>query len=440
MSDFYKYHYTTINKVIKDLSVSDISCLNKIVTEVCKLPGYEGKYQLFQGDVTSTFHSYSNCMKDRGYVYNAMEQIPFQKKIKVGYRYSYINVSGRWDLNSPHWSLPCNIKRVGLEDKSEAVLLQQLSELAMQSVFSKTKLNVIALDSGYGTAEYLGKIGEQCKAVKDDLVSIVALRRGRKIWASYQGEYNGHGSPQIYGAQYYLSDSSKGDKIGLGTIPAVKTIIKNYTNSKNKVCHIELSLWSDMKLRTKDGVDMKAVSFSVVRVRQIDVETGEVKGKPLWLAIHGKRKQEIDLWEVFSIYKCRFDVEHYFRFGKQKLLLNDYQTPEIEHYDTWHQIVAIAYWFLYAASQEVQDIRMPWETKEKSATKEREENFKKKQYKTPAQTHKGMELFISTLENIVSIPKSRNKGKGREKDIVLTKRIRYKVVRKGEKHQQKCQL
>ncbi len=428
LHQFYNYHYTTINKVIKELSSEDEKELYKIVNEVCIVNGFEGKYQLFAGDTTSTFHSYSGCLEDRGYVYNAMEQISFQKKIRIGYRYSYINISGRETLASPHWSMPCSIARVSTNQKSEEVLLNQLTSIFTRGFFSNERLNVLALDSGYGTAKYLGKVEEK-EEVAEDLVSIVALRRGRKVWESYEGEYKGSGSPQIYGTQYYLKDTTDGEKLGLGTKATDQIIYKSYTNSKQKTYHIELSLWQQIKLRTSDGIDMKKVAFSVVRVRQIDSETGEIKGRPLWLAVHGNRKEEVDLWDVFQLYKCRFDIEHYFRFGKQRLLLNDYQTPEVKNYNTWHQIVAITYWFLFAASQEVEHVCMPWENNQNG----QQNNHRK----TPAQTQKGMETFISTFENIATIPKSRNKGKGRKNDTIMIKRERHKVVRKGKKNKPK---
>ena len=191
--------------------------------------------------------------------------------------------------------MPCSIERVNTSQSSEAVLLKQLTSVFNRGFFSQMKLNVLVLDSGYGTSKYLGKLGELKQELQDDLVNIVALRRGRKTWESYQGEYSGSGSPQIYGSQYYLKDETVGNKIGLGTLQSAQTIYEDYTNSKGKTYKIELSLWKSMKLRTSDGVDMKKVAFSIVRVRQIDPQTGEIKGKPLWLSVHGKRKEEIEL-------------------------------------------------------------------------------------------------------------------------------------------------
>lgn len=429
---YYQYHYTTINQVISLLSKEEQEELYQIVLEICEPTGFGGRYRLFSGDTTSTFHSYSECLEDRGFVYNAMEQISFQKKIKVGYRYSYINISGRANLSSPHWSMPCSIERVKTSEKSEDVLIGQVISLLHQGIFSKDQLNILTLDSGYGTPKYLGKLDNLSKENKDlgnHLVSIVALRRGRKVWESYKGDYAGLGSPQIYGSQYYLKDETEGEKIGLGQKRPNQVVMKSYTNSKGKPYLIEVSSWKQMKLRTSDGVDMKQVEFTVVRVRQIAPQTGEIKGRPLWLAVHGKQKEEIDLWDIFQLYKCRFDIEHYFRFGKQRLLLNDYQTPEVEHYNTWHRIVGIAYWFLFAASLDVEQVTMPWESKKK----EEVQDVHPPQRKTPAQTQKGMELFISSFENLVTIPKTRNKGKGRKAGSVMTKKVRHQVVRKGKK-------
>ena len=304
MSRFYEYHYTTITKVIDNLKDKDVELLYKIISDLCDLPAYEKIYRVFQADTTSTFHPYSSCLEDRGYVYNAMEQIPFQKKIGIGYRYSYLNISGREDLSSPHWSMPCSIHRIGTKEQSEQVLLNQLNELSLRGFLSNQYLNVLTLDSGYGNANYLGRINEQENRMSDNIVSIVALRRNRKVWSSYKGEYIGQGSPQVYGQKYYLSEEDKIDKIGLGTQLADKTVMTAYTTHKGKEYDIELSLWNNMKLRSAHGVNMKTVCFSVVRVRMIAPQTGEVKGRPLWLAVHGKRSHEIlqdNLAHIFKI-------------------------------------------------------------------------------------------------------------------------------------------
>ncbi len=49
----------------------------------------------------------------------------------------------------------------------------------------------------------------------------------------------------------------------------------------------------------------------------------------------GQRDQELSLLEVHQAYRQRCDLEHFFRFGKQKLLLASDQTPDVEHEENW---------------------------------------------------------------------------------------------------------
>jgi hypothetical protein len=52
---------------------------------------------------------------------------------------------------------------------------------------------------------------------------------------------------------------------------------------------------------------------------------------PMLLIISGERRREITALEVYQCYRRRFDIEHFFRFAKQKLLFCAYQTPDLDH-------------------------------------------------------------------------------------------------------------
>ena len=45
--------------------------------------------------------------------------------------------------------------------------------------------------------------------------------------------------------------------------------------------------------------------------------------------------QEISVEEYFTHYQDRYDIEHFFRFGKNNLLMDQYQTPETKHEEAW---------------------------------------------------------------------------------------------------------
>jgi hypothetical protein len=60
-------------------------------------------------------------------------------------------------------------------------------------------------------------------------------------------------------------------------------------------------------------------------------------------------------------YLQRYDLEHFFRFGKQKLLLDKFQTPDEKHEEHWWQLVALAYLQLWAAKDMASNLPRPWE-------------------------------------------------------------------------------
>ena len=61
---------------------------------------------------------------------------------------------------------------------------------------------------------------------------------------------------------------------------------------------------------------------------------------------------ELSAEQIYWSYRNRYDIEHFFRFGKQRLLLDKYQTPDEEHLQNWMEVVNLAYWLLYIRKEE----------------------------------------------------------------------------------------
>ncbi len=66
---------------------------------------------------------------------------------------------------------------------------------------------------------------------------------------------------------------------------------------------------------------MHLYPFTLVQVIRYD-EKGELACKrPLWIIVIGDRRHELSVLDIYQAYKQRYDLEHFFRFGKQRLLL-----------------------------------------------------------------------------------------------------------------------
>ena len=81
----------------------------------------------------------------------------------------------------------------------------------------------------------------------------------------------------------------------------------------------------------------------------------------MWIAVLGERRHEISLMDAHENYRSRYDTEHLFRFQKNKLLMNTYQTADVEHEERWWQLCLLAYLQLYLAKDIAPILPQPWE-------------------------------------------------------------------------------
>ncbi|MCB9352152.1 MAG: hypothetical protein H6573_32355 [Lewinellaceae bacterium] len=103
---------------------------------------------------------------------------------------------------------------------------------------------------------------------------------------------------------------------------------------------VQVQAWDNMMIRTKRGMNMKDKPFRLVSVRLMDAQTKEpIFKRRMWLGVWGSGRR-INLEEIYWAYRQRFDIEHFLRFGKQNLLMDSFQTPDVEHLDNWMEIVS----------------------------------------------------------------------------------------------------
>gem|GEM_PF-1894290 len=103
------------------------------------------------------------------------------------------------------------------------------------------------------------------------------------------------------------------------------------------------------------------LSTTLVQVVRYDKEGNQACKRPLWLLVMGERRHKLTLFPIYQSYGCRFNLEHFFRFGKQKLCLASFQTPDVKREDTWWQLVHTAYAQLWMARSLAEALPPPWE-------------------------------------------------------------------------------
>jgi hypothetical protein len=127
---------------------------------------------------------------------------------------------------------------------------------------------------------------------------------------------------------------------------------------------------------------------------------------------------------AYQSYRQRFDIEHMLRFKKQRLLMGEYQTPEVEHEENWIQFVMLAYVQLWAARHLAQYLPRPWE---------RYLSPKNDKIMTPSVVQGDFQRIISEIGTPASSPKTRGNSIGRVQGQTQTKRTKHPVVKKQSK-------
>ena len=153
--------------------------------------------------------------------------------------------------------------------------------------------------------------------------------------------------------------------------------------------------------------------FTLVKIRWYNPQGEVLFQKPLWLIVMGDRRAELSLLDIYQAYLQRYDLEHFFRFGKQKLLLDKFQTPDDQHEENWWRLVALAYLQLWAAKDLVTQLPRPWERYLPSVLNK---------LVTPAAAQRDMGRIIQQIGTPSPAPKPRGKSPGRPKGMVCSKK------------------
>ena len=120
-------------------------------------------------------------------------------------------------------------------------------------------------------------------------------------------------------------------------------IEKTMTTNRGEIRKVTLDIWRDQLIRGSRNFKGYEHPLTVCRVTLVDAQGKALHKNPMWLGLTGKRRNEITAVEIFEYYSSRYDIEHFFRFGKDKLLMDPYQTPDTAHEEYWWKLVSLAY-------------------------------------------------------------------------------------------------
>jgi len=390
------------------------------------------KFWLLNTDITSLFRPHSPTLAQRSYVYKPNNKIKGNRPVGIGYEVSTIGLScrqGRYGTSEPAWNPPLSMQLVPYEMNKNSFTASQVNNLLNNTDLPIGKsLTVNALDSNYSSPEYIEPTYSQ-----SNLINVIRLPSNRNVWKQLSNQQvkerreeneDNRGANNVYGEKYKLNQvenwkTKSDEQIDFG----IKL-------NNGKTCIVEVDIWEDMMIRSKRGHNMKDKPFRLVRIRLLNAQTMKpLYKKIMWLGVWGERRKELTGEEIYWSYRNRYDIEHFFRFGKQRLLLDKFQTPEKGHIQNWLEVVNLSYWLLFVGKAESKHKCRKWQQYDKNLNTRVVFDLNV----TPSQVQLQMSTIILSFDKSPYLPKLQIKGKGRQLGQVLTKREHHPVLKKKKK-------
>lgn len=218
--------------------------------------------------------------------------------------------------------------------------------------------------------------------------------------------YQGFGRPRVRGRKIRLNDAR--------TLPPIDAREEWETERGTRM---EASRWNDVRMRQWPDQQL-----ALYRVIERDKDGKPRYKRPLWL-IFVPVTPEAELptpRQAQAMYEERFNIEHSIRFLKHDLglIAGQFNSTEAEgRIQVWVEMVATAFWFLWALSglAQADDKRVPkWWRSGKM---------------TPGAVRRRAAGLLLGLGWEKPAPKPRGKSPGRSEGIKLEPRTRFKPVR-----------
>ncbi len=389
-------------------------------------------FWLLNTDISSIFRPHSPSLPQRRYAYKANTQVKGNRPVGIGYELSCIGLSCRrpqYGISEPAWNPPLSMRLVPYGINKNSYTAAQVNDIVGNKDLPFYKeLTVNTLDSNYCSPEYVADTHSQ-----PNLVNIIRMPSNRNVWkqlseqevaANRASNKDNRGANSVYGEQYKLKEVEKWD------LPADIVTQFGIQLSNGKNCIVSMEIWEDMMVRTKRGKSMKDKPFRLVRIQLLDAKTDKpLFKKCMWLCVWGARRMELTAEEIYWAYRNRYDIEHFFRFGKQRLLLDKYQTPDENHFENWFDVVNLAYWLLFVGKKEAKHACRKWQQYDKNYKKRVDNDLEV----TPSQVQLQLTGIILGFEQDDFLPKLQIKGKGRQLGQTQPKRKKYPVRKKKKK-------
>lgn len=424
LSDLFRRKYSSLTDVLSSLFRTNLKVastveerrkqtlkVTQLLAEECAPSVQEKGFVLFAIDCTANPRIYANKVDDRTTVH-APNHIPGQKPITVGHEYSVlVHLPNQTEDRELHWVVPLSVRRVESHQSGPQVGLAQLEEVSNQTVF-KNCFCVNVSDAAYSTKSCAISVNKWL-----NVVQIARMRGNRKLYRMpIPDSITRRGRPQIYGEELLLSCPSQPDLEEITTT----------TTRKGRECQVLLQRWNDVIMQGSKEERTHEYPFDLLRVTVTDKKGKPVYRRPLWVMIAGVKRRDVKSKDAYLSYGRRYDIEHFFRFGKQRLGLVNTQTCETRHEEGWHWIGLLAYNMLYHARQLTQPVAYPWEKRKVQIVTTTQR---------PSQVQRDYGRIIRGIGTPAPVPKPRGKSPGRQSGCKSGERPDRPLIRKSAKEE-----
>jgi hypothetical protein len=375
LADCFKHQYSSITDAIADgLPHAKWA---EIIKLIYSYANKDIKHNRFLLDCTAQPRPYARKLSDKT-ITHFPNAAPGNKPICVGHQYSLLALLPS-DAEDKHWLVPISVKRIESNKKGNEEGMNQIVDCIKTLSLTK-EINISIGDTLYGT--------ENCRITaskQDNLIHVFRINSKRNVYFA-PTNFSEKGRKKEYGNKMILNDENTHR-------PCDQQEEIQWSSRKGKKCKVIIKSWQNMLLRGSKKFRSSHYPINMVQVKVIGFDGKSVFKRPLWLGVFGKKRDDVNLIDAYQNYIARYDIEHFFRYGKQKLLLNAYQTSDTSHEELWWQFCLLAYAQLYLSKSLVPAIPQQWER----YLPEYKYNNENTAITTPSQTQRGFGKLLKKI-------------------------------------------
>lgn len=340
-------------------------------------------------DASNIERPFSATSRDRGYLY--VHNLPeCEAPVTVGWQFSTVVVVP--PHSSSHTYIVSN-RRIPTTQTPALVAATQLKEL--RAYFDERPINLG--DRYYPTKDFLVDLSPD--------YDLLARLKANRVFYRH---------PPIVGVgkRRRGAPAKHGGRFQCNNVTTHGQATREWEGLDEGGGKLEVSEWQGLHLR--EAVEL---SLNVIRVRRYGASSKQRDPLESWFVWAGQ--SELELSEVWAIYKRRYSIEHGYRFDKQDLLWAQPRLREPTQFELWTGLVSIVHDELIVAEGLGLRVLRPWESRQRQIS--------------PQQIRRGLGAIMDELGSPARVCQSRGKGIGRSFGAKIEPAMRYKVVKKSPK-------